>query len=114
MRKIETSSNAAPSKEGFAVRDPNRPRKHPGYYLRNAYLAPLNLSADEFAGYLKVSPDVVSEILNEQRGLDGELALKLSKVFDTSAEFWLNMQNAYDLWQARQTIDLDQYERIEW
>lgn len=54
---------------------------------------------------LQVSRKVLSQILNEHAGSSAEMAIKLSVAFGTSAEFWLNLQKNYDLWQARQKVD---------
>src|SRR5689334_17481812 len=73
---------------------------HPGEVLREEYLAPLDLSASALARALKVPPNRVTEILNEQRAVTAETALRLARCLGTSPEFWLNLQSAYDLRKA--------------
>jgi addiction module HigA family antidote len=55
------------------------------------------MSAAELARRLKVPPNRVTEILNGQRAITGDTALRLAHFFGTSAEFWLNLQSLYDL-----------------
>lgn len=61
----------------------------------------------------KLSFSITSELVNCKNGISAEMALKLAKAFKTTAQFWLNMQQAYDLWQARQRVNLDNVEVIE-
>lgn len=60
----------------------------------------------EFAERLGVSRLTVSELLNEKRALSAEMALRLSKLLDTSPESWLAMQDAVDLWELRQRPEI--------
>jgi addiction module HigA family antidote len=70
---------------------------HPGEVLRELCLEPLGLSVTQAAGALGVSRKTLSAILNERAGISPEMAIRLSKAFDTSAESWLNQQVQYDL-----------------
>jgi addiction module HigA family antidote len=54
-----------------------------------------------------VAPSTLNRILKSQSGISPEMALRLSKALGRSPESWLVMQNAYDLWQAKQTVELD-------
>ena len=85
----------------------NRPPAHPGRILKNLYLVPLGISNTRLAETLGVSRKAVSAIVNESKSITPEMALRLSRAFpNTSAEFWLNLQKNYDLWQAeRETGD---------
>ena len=85
---------------------------HPGAILREDVLKPLDMTVTEFAKKLKISRQVLSGILNEKIGISPTMALKLAKALDTSAGSWLNMQIAYDLWQAKQTVNVDDVEVI--
>lgn len=85
---------------------------HPGEILREETLKALNMTITEFAERLGVSRQAVSEIVNEKRGISPSMALRLSKALGTSAEVWFNMQSAYDLWQAKQSINLDGVQKI--
>lgn len=69
---------------------------HPGEILKDE-LATLQLSANKFAEKLHVPTNRVTEILNGRRGITADTALRLAAFFGTSAEFWLKLQNAYDL-----------------
>ena len=69
---------------------------HPGEVLADD-LEALDMSAAELSRRLKVPTNRVTEILNGQRAITGDTALRLAHFFGTSAEFWLNLQSVYDL-----------------
>lgn len=73
---------------------------HPGEVLRE-YL-PKTLPIGEIAGRLGVSRQALSALLNGRAGVSAEMALRLEAALGTSAEMWVQMQAARDLWQARQ------------
>lgn len=77
---------------------------HPGEIIRDLCLDPLGLSITDAAAALGVSRKTLSAILNGRSGISPEMAIRLSKAFDTTPESWLNQQMQYDLWQARQNI----------
>ena len=85
---------------------------HPGEILKETYLPDFKLSVTAFALKLGVSRTTASELVNCKNGISAEMALKLSKAFKTSPQFWLNMQQQYDLWQARQRVNLDNVQII--
>lgn len=85
---------------------------HPGEVLKDLYLADYNLTVTAFALKIGVSRTTASELVNGKNGISAEMALKLAKAFGTSAQYWLNMQQNYDLWQARQRVNLDNVEVI--
>ena len=70
------------------------------------------LTVTAFALKIGVSRTTASELVNGKNGISAEMALKLAKAFGTSAQYWLNMQQEYDLWQARQHVNLDNVEVI--
>jgi addiction module HigA family antidote len=74
---------------------------HPGEHLAEELNA-LKMSAAELARRLKVPTNRVTEILNGQRSITGDTALRLGHFFGTSAEFWLNLQSLYELRLAEQ------------
>lgn len=80
---------------------------HPGRILKQDCIKSLGLSITEAALKLGVSRQTLSEIVNGKTGITPNMALKLSKAFSTTPEFWLNMQQKYDLAQARKTAKLD-------
>lgn len=74
---------------------------HPGEFLREDYMLPLELSANALALALRVPVTRISEIVNERRGISADTALRLGRYFGTSAEFWINMQKSYELAVAK-------------
>ncbi len=85
-----------------------RPRSvrptHPGVLLREDFLPEYGLTVSGFAKALKVSRQTVNELLRERRAVSPEMALRLSRLFGNSPEFWLNAQRAVDLWDAARNI----------
>ncbi len=77
-----------------------RKPSHPGLVLKHHYMEPLNLTVTQVSVAVSVSRKTMSKIINGHASITPELALKLSKAFHTSAELWLNLQQAYDLWEA--------------
>jgi addiction module HigA family antidote len=78
---------------------------HPGEVIRELCLEPLGLSVTEAAEGLGVSRKTLSAILNGRAGISPEMAIRLSKAFNTSAESWLNQQLQYDLWMAKKNSE---------
>src|SRR2546426_12185202 len=74
---------------------------HPGEVLAEDLKA-LAMSAAELARQLKVPTNRITEIINGQRAITGDTALRLAHFFGTSAEFWLNLQSLYELRLAEQ------------
>jgi addiction module HigA family antidote len=70
---------------------------HPGEILREDYLKELGMSANALAKALKVPAPRVNDIVRERRGVSADTALRLARYFDSSAQFWLNLQAMYDL-----------------
>ena len=70
---------------------------HPGEILREEFLAPLGMSPHALAVALRVPASRVNDIVLERRAVTADSAARLSRYFGTSAEFWLNLQNTYDL-----------------
>lgn len=79
---------------------------HPGEFIREVYLAPFDLSARYLAEQLDVAPSTLGRILKGSSGITPEMALRLSKALGRTAESWLAMQDAHDLWRVRKQIDL--------
>jgi addiction module HigA family antidote len=74
---------------------------HPGEHLAEE-LKELDMSASALARKLDVPPNRITAILNQQRSITGDTALRLAHFFGTSAQFWLNLQTLYDLRTAEQ------------
>jgi addiction module HigA family antidote len=70
---------------------------HPGEILREDFMKPLGLSVNKLALELHVPATRIGEIVHERRRITAETALRLARYFKTNAEFWLNLQNFYDL-----------------
>ena len=83
-----------------------------GEMLREDFLLDYGLTASRLAAAVHVSRQTVNELLRGRRALSPEMAIRLSKLFGNSPEFWLNAQCAVDLWDAAQTIGSD-VEEIE-
>lgn len=81
-----------------------RPRErrpiHPGEILREDFLPDYGLSVTALAEAAGVSRQSMNELLRERRAVSPEMALRLSKLFGNSPEFWLNLQRSVDLWDA--------------
>jgi len=73
---------------------------HPGNIIREDYLLPLSVTIKDMAETLGVSRKTLSKIINERGSITPDMALRLSRAFDTTPELWLNLQKNYDLWQA--------------
>lgn len=84
---------------------------HPGQILRE-YVSGTGKSVTEIALSLEISRKNLSMILNEHAGISAEMAWKLSAAFGTSPEFWVNFQKNYDLWQARQKVDVSRIKNL--
>jgi addiction module HigA family antidote len=77
---------------------------HPGEILREDFMPDYDLTVSGLASSLGVSRQTVNELLRERRALSPEMALRLAKLFGTTADFWLNLQRAIDLWNAEEAI----------
>ena len=86
-----------------SLRSKNRPPTHPGAILREDVLPELSMTQDAFAKAIGVSRRTISEILHEIRPVTPDMAIRLSRFFGTTADSWLNMQAALDLWQLEQS-----------
>ena len=85
---------------------------HPGEFIRKVYLEPLGISYRTVSAKLKVAPSTFNRLIKGQSNISSEMALRLSKTLGRTPESWLIMQNNYNLWQARQTINLDEVEEL--
>ena len=73
------------------------PNIHPGEILKEEFLEPLKISAYKLSKETGLSQNRISEIINQKRRITAETALRLSKFFGNSAQFWLGIQNDFDL-----------------
>ena len=74
---------------------------HPGEILREEFMAPLGLNPNRLSLSLRVPAPGVYEIVNEERSISPDMALRLARFFGTTPEFWLNLQTRYNLEVAR-------------
>jgi len=73
---------------------------HPGEMLREDFMADFGLNVTSLASALGVSRQTANELVQCRRAVSPVMALRLSRLFGNSSMFWLNAQNAYDLWHA--------------
>ena len=85
----------------------------PGEFITDIFLEPHGISGRELAFKLDVAPSTLSRILKGSSRVTPEMALRLSKAIGRSAESWLSMQNSYDLWSARKSVDLKRVSKLK-
>jgi addiction module HigA family antidote len=73
------------------------PPVHPGEILREEFLSPFGMSANELALALRVPATRINDIVNEKRGITTDTALRLSRYFGTTPRFWMNVQASWEL-----------------
>ena len=86
---------------------------HPGEFIREVYLEPFGISTRRVADKLQVSPSTFNRLINGASNVSPEMALRLSKTLGRSAESWLAMKDNYDLWRARNQINLKAVEKLD-
>ena len=80
---------------------------HPGEILRSEFMEPLGLSAYRLAKELHISALRVNDLVLGKRGITADTALRLSRYFGNSAQFWIGLQSGHDLWVASQNKSLN-------
>lgn len=80
----------------------HRPPTHPGEMLREEFFAPMRLTQVEAARRMSMPLTRLNEIVNGKRGVTADTAWRLADLLGTTPQFWMNLQTAYDLWEARQ------------
>jgi addiction module HigA family antidote len=83
------------------------PPIHPGEILLEEFLKPLGMSMNKLAEELHVPANRITQIIEGERSITGETALRLARYFGTSAEFWFGMQKDYDLQVARDEFEAE-------
>ncbi|MBE9168820.1 HigA family addiction module antidote protein [Pleurocapsales cyanobacterium LEGE 06147] len=89
-----------------------RPPTHPGEMLLKEFLEPMQITQQALAQAIGVPYQRVNELINGKRGITPSTALRLSKFFGNSPDFWLNLQNAWELYHA-QRAEAEQLEKIK-
>ena len=84
----------------------------PGEMLKDEFLAEYNLSQSQLARAIGISPNRITEIVNNRRRITADTAVRLSLYFGNSAEFWMNLQTHYDLKLARRDLSPEEAGRI--
>ena len=79
---------------------------HPGEVLEELYLVPLGLSAIALAKRIHVPRTRIERLVKGDTALSADTAMRLAKLFGTTPESWMNLQRAWDLARARETIDV--------
>jgi len=82
------------------MRERKRAPVHPGRILRNHHMIPLSITITGLSRILGVSRKTASKIVNEHAAISPDMALRLSRAFDTTPNLWLGIQQEYDLWHA--------------
>ncbi len=85
---------------------------HPGEFIKEVFLEPYDISYRTVAAKLKVSPSTFQRLIKQQSNVTPEMALRLSKTLGRSPESWLIMQDNYNLWQAKQNLNIDEVEKL--
>jgi addiction module HigA family antidote len=91
----------------------NRRPTHPGQVFLEDFLTPLGITQKEAAERLRISYPRMNEIVNGKRTVTPDTALRLARFTDTEPEFWLNLQQAVDLWDALHSSDAHELEDIQ-
>ncbi len=82
----------------------NRPPTHTGEVLLEEFLKPRDLTQVALSEKLQIPIQRVNSIINGKRGISPETAVLLARFFETTAEFWMNLQTRYDLWFAERAM----------
>lgn len=85
---------------------------HPGEILREEFLEPADMSQRELADRMDVYYPRVNQIVNGKRGISADTAARLARVFDTTEEFWMNLQNSYELTQLKEEENWEEIQSI--
>ena len=89
------------------------PPTHPGEMLREEFLKPLGMSQVELAHRIGVSYPRINELVKGHRGVTPDTALRLERLFGMEAQVWLNLQLAWDLYQASHSASAAEIARIQ-
>jgi antitoxin HigA-1 len=117
ITKSPSRKKAVPGPERLVARrlPTHRPPTHPGEMLLEEFLKPLGMSQSAFAIRLGVSFPRLNEIIRGKRSVTPDTALRLARVLGTSADFWLGLQQDWDLWNAlhsKEAVGIEQLEPL--
>lgn len=99
--------------EYIAKRNPHRRPTHPGELLREIVIPATGKTKTEIAASLGISRQHLYDILEEKKPVSAAVAVRLGKLFGDGAGVWANMQMAYDVWNAEQTVDVSRIPTIK-
>jgi len=88
------------------------PNIHPGEVLLEEFMRPLGLSQNRVARDIRVPVHRIHQLVHHNRSVTADTALRLGKYLGTGPEFWLNLQAAFDLEEARSSVRLDEIRRV--
>jgi addiction module HigA family antidote len=94
------------------MRNKSRRPTHPGELLREETLPAAGITQSELATRLGVSRHAVNDLIHERRPVNPDLAHRLARVFDTTPEFWLRLQEAVEVWETLQ-VNRAKYEQLK-
>lgn len=86
---------------------------HPGEILKEMFINERNLTITKVAKGLKITRTTLSSVINGHVKISPELAVKLSEAFGNSAQFWVNLQNNYELWHAEKKVNRAEISRFD-
>lgn len=87
---------------------------HPGALIQRTYIEPFaEITGNKIADRLGIARSTFNRLLNGVSNISPEMAVRLSSVLGSSAESWLTLQESYDLWKARQTVNTKDLRRID-
>ena len=86
---------------------------HPGEVLVELYLKPLEISAIALAKRLHVPRTRIERLVRNETAVSADTAMRLARVFSTTPEYWMNLQRAWDLARARETVDVSDITPLE-
>jgi antitoxin HigA-1 len=91
----------------------NRAPTHPGEMLLEEFLKPMHISQVELAQRLRIPFQRVNQIIKRKRSVTPDTAMRLAKVFGTSIDLWLNLQLAWDLYEAQRSPKAKEIEKLK-
>ncbi len=91
----------------------NRPPVHPGEILAEEFMRPYGMTIADIATRIGTKPALIQQLVNGDKNLDADMALRLSKLFSTSPELWLYGQIAWDIWHVMYGFDIATINAIE-
>ena len=118
MPTASKSRTTIPKREAEAARlgrrlPTHQPPTHPGEMLLEEFLKPLGITQSAFAERLGVSFPRLNEVINAKRGVTPDTALRLARVTGMSADFWLGLQQDWDLWHALRSEEAGAIAKLE-